>query len=111
MKRIFAYIIVLFVSAHCFAQNSNSISTSDKEISGIKFRTYSYEFSSNEFSKNISFTLPLSNDPKMLGIIENLLHGEYDGETVGQDMVEEYSSYLAEKTVDTARKDDYYETV
>ena len=111
MKRLVAYIIVVLVSAHCFSQNSNSISTSDKEIGGIKFRTYSYEFSSNEFSKKVSFTLPLSDDPKMLGIIENLLHGEYDGETIGQDMAEEYSSYLAEKTADTARKDDYYETV
>ena len=111
MKKFILILIVFFASVHCFAQNSNSISTSDKEIGGIKFRTYSYEFSSNEFSKKVSFTLPLSDDPKMLGIIENLLHGEYDGETIGQDMAEEYSSYLAEKTADTARKDDYYETV
>lgn len=111
MKKFLLILIVLFFSVHCFAQNSNSIYTSDKEIGDIKFRTYSYEFSSNEFSKNISFTLPLSNDPKMRLIIESLLHGEYDGETVGQEMAEEYSSYLAEKTADTAPKDDYYETV
>ena len=110
MKRVFTYIIVLLLSAHCFAQTSKIVTTPDKVMNGIKFRTYSYEFSSNEFSKKLSFTLPLSDEPVMQSIIENLLRGEYELPTLEQDMAEEYSSYMAEKSADTTKTEDYNET-
>ncbi len=113
MKKAVIYIVILFATLQCFAQAqkpSSVVSVPDKEINGIKFRTYSYEFSSNEFSKKISFTLPLYKEPVMQGIVENLLRGEYESQTLEQEMEEEYSSYMAEKTSDTVKKEDYNET-
>ena len=111
MKKAIVYIVILFATLQCFAQKpASELSVSDKEISGIKFRTYSYEFSSNEFSKKLSFTLPLSKEPVMQVIVENLLRGEYEIQTLEQDMAEEYASYMAEKTADTTKAEDYNET-
>ena len=104
MDRLVLYFVILFASVQCFAQN-------DKEINGIKFRKCGYEFSSNEFSKKIDFTLPLPSENVVLQTIsEALLMGEYDNSTLEQDLKDELASYIADKKTDTVKTDDYNET-
>ena len=99
---------VLLVSAHSFSQ---SVATSNTEMNGIKFRTCSYEFSSNEFSKKIDFTLPLPSENAVLQTIcEALLMGEYDNNTLEQDLKNELASYNADSDLDTTKAEDYSET-
>ncbi|MBQ2352241.1 MAG: hypothetical protein II394_08520 [Bacteroidales bacterium] len=99
---------ILLVSAHCFSQ---SVATSNTEMNGIKFGTCSYEFSSNEFSKKIDFTLPLPSENAVLQTIsEALLMGEYDNSTLEQDLKNELSSYISDKKEDAVKADDYNET-
>lgn len=108
MKNYVTFIIVLLLSAHCFSQ---SVTTSNTEMSGIKFRKCSYEFSSNEFSKKIDFTLPLPSEKAVLQTITDaLLMGEYDNSTLEQDLKDELSSYISDKKEDAVKADDYNET-
>ena len=108
MKRIFLILTVLFVSVHCFSQ---SVATSNTEMNGVKFRKCSYEFSCNEFSKKISFTLPLPSETAVLQTITDaLLMGEYDNSTLEQDLKDEFASYVADRKSDTTKAEDYNET-
>ena len=107
MKRLFLILTVILVSTHCFSQ---SVTTSDTEIKGVKFRKYSCEFSNNEFSKKIDFTLPLPGEEAVPpAIVENLLQEEYDNNTLEQELKDELSSYMGDKNSDTTKAEDYYE--
>lgn len=114
MKKALIYIVILFATLQCFAQAqkpSSVVSGPDKDINGIKVRTYSYEFSSNEFSKKIDFTLPLPSENAVLQTIsEALLMGEYDNNTLEQDLKDELASYNADSDLDTTNAEDYSET-
>ena len=114
MKKALIYIVILFATLQCFAQAqkpSSVVSGPDKDINGIKFRTYSYEFSSNEFSKKIDFTMPLPSENAVLQTIsEALLMGEYDNNTLEQDLKDELASYNADSDLDTTNAEDYSET-
>ncbi|MBQ3833285.1 MAG: hypothetical protein II815_08940, partial [Bacteroidales bacterium] len=106
--RLFFILTILLISAHCFSQ---SVTTSNTEMSGIKFKKCSYEFSSNEFSKKIDFTLLLPSENAVLQTIcEALLMGEYDNSTLEQDMKDELASYVADRKSDTTNAEDYSET-
>lgn len=106
--RLFFILTILLISAHCFSQ---SVAISNTEMSGIKFRKCSYEFSSNEFSKKIDFTLPLpSENAALQTICEALLMGEYDNNTLEQDLKNELASYNADSDLDTTKAEDYNET-
>ena len=106
--RLFLILTVLLVSAHCFSQ---SVAISNTEMNGVKFRKCSYEFSSNEFSKKIDFTLPLPSENAVLQTIcEALLMGEYDNNTLEQDLKNELASYNADSDLDTTKAEDYNET-
>ena len=101
-------LIVLLVSALCFSQ---SVNTSYTDMNGIKFRKYSYEFSSSEFSMKKDFTLPLPSENAILQTIsEALLMGEYDNSTLEQDLKDELASYVADRKSDTTKSEDYNET-
>ena len=104
MKKLFLILTVLLVSAHCFSQSVT-------EMNGIKFRKCGYEFSSNEFSKKIDFTLPLPSETAVLQTITDaLLMGEYDNSTLEQDLKDELASYIADRKSDTTKAEDYNET-
>ena len=108
MRSLSLILTILLVSAHCFSQ---SVTTSNTEMNGIKFRKCSYEFSSSEFSKKISFTLPLPSETAVLQTIsEALLMGEYDNSTLEQDLKDELASYIADRKSDTTKAEDYNET-
>ena len=108
MNRLILYVFFLLVSAHCFSQ---SVTISNTEMNGIKFRKCSYEFSINDFSKKISFTLPLPSETAVLQTIsEALLMGEYDNSTLEQDLKDELASYVADRKSDTTKAEDYNET-
>ena len=108
MKKLFLILTVFLVFVHCFSQ---TVTTSQTEMNGIKFRKCSYEFSSNEFSKKISFTLPLPSETAVLQTITDaLLMGEYDNSTLEKDLKDELVTYIADKKTDTAKAEDYNET-
>ena len=108
MRSLSLILTILLVSAHCFSQ---SVTTSYTEMNGIKFRKCSYEFSSNEFSKKIDFTLPLPGENAVLQTISDaLLMGEYDNITLEQDLKDELASFIADRKSDTTKAEDYNET-
>lgn len=107
IKRLLIF-IGLIASLQCFAQ---SVIISDTKIKDITFRKYSYDFTCNEFSKNINFTLPMPCDNAILQTItDDLLQGEYDCNTLEEDLKKELLSYLDNKKSDEVKTEDYYET-
>ncbi|MBO7571345.1 MAG: DUF3298 domain-containing protein [Bacteroidales bacterium] len=130
MRRIVLYIIVLLLSAQCFAQDETQNSVQSKKvvtipdtvISGIKFRRYNFEFESVEFSKEIFFTLPLTGDDTVLqAICNDLLGGEYDSKMLEDELLEEINMYMdrvasnpelidAEKMDERYSETEYYES-
>ena len=127
MKKIVTYIIVLLVSAHCFAQSDEFTRNINVEgelvvVNGVKFKRYWYEtkdFKKKTFSKTIDFTLPcLDDEAIMYKIWDELLLGEYDSRELGQQMreeqdaqTEEIVAVLEKGNLSDSINEDYYETV
>lgn len=96
MKRVVLYVIVLLLSVQCFAQNevqSKNLVVADTVIDGLKFRKYSFEFESAEFSKEIFFVLPLLDDDAVRQTIWDNLLNDYNSKTLEQDLRNEVNGY------------------
>lgn len=96
MKRVVLYVIVLLLSVQCFAQNdvqSKNLVVADTVIDGLKFRKYSFEFESAEFSKEIFFLLPLLDDDAVRQTIWDNLLNDYNSKTLEQDLRNEVNGY------------------
>ena len=98
MKRVVLYIIVLLLSVQCFAQGASqrkNLIVTDTVVDKAKFRLYSFEFESAEFSKKVYFLLPLIEDTAVRHIIwDNMIGSQYDSKTLEQDLQDEINMYM-----------------
>ncbi|MBO4615577.1 MAG: DUF3298 domain-containing protein [Bacteroidales bacterium] len=98
MKRVVLYIIVLLLAVQCFAQNSpqqKNLIIADTVVNNAKFRIYSFEFESAEFSKKIYFLLPLIEDVAVRQMIwDSIIGWQYSSEMLELELQEEVSMYM-----------------
>lgn len=98
MKRVVLYVIVLLLSVQCFAQSSsqqNNLIIADTLVDGAKFRKYSFEFESAEFSKKIYFLLPLVEDTTIRQMIwDSIIGWQYSSQMLELELQEEVSMYM-----------------
>lgn len=98
MKRFVLYIIVLLLAVQCFAQNSpqqKNLIIADTVVNNAKFRIYSFEFESAEFSKKIYFLLPLIEDVAVRQMIwDSIIGWQYSSEMLELELQEEVSMYM-----------------
>ena len=124
MRRFVLFIIVLMVSLHCFAQNesqglsqSKKLTVADTVMEGAKFRLFSFEFESVEFSKKVYLLLPLLEDDAIRQTIwDNLLRDQYGSNTLEQKMSDEINMYLDNvatnpELVDAEKMDERYSDI
>jgi hypothetical protein len=70
---------------------------SDTVISGVKFRIYRYHFTSKDFEKTITFTLPMLDNASVQDEIwKNLLKDSYESKDLDNKLEDEFASYWEE---------------
>ena len=120
MKRLFLYIIVLLLAVQCFAQSSSqqkNLIVSDTIVDDAKFRRYSFEFESAEFSKKINFLLPLVEDVAVRQLIwDNMIGWQYDSKMLELELQEEISMYMERvasnpELIDTEKMEERYSDI
>ncbi len=97
MKRVVLFILVLLLAVQCFAQSSSqqkNLIITDTLVDDAKFRLYSFEFESAEFSKKIYFLLPLVEDVAVRQMIWDTIIGwQYSSQMLELELQEEVSMY------------------
>ena len=108
MKRIVVYIIVLLLTVQCFAQESSqskNLIVTDTVVNNAKFRIYSFEFESAEFSKKIYFLLPLVEDTTIRQMIwDSIIGWQYSSQMLELELQEETGMYM-ERIADISIKE------
>ena len=98
MKRVVLFIMVLLLAVQCFAQISSqqkNLIVADTLVDDAKFRKFSFEFESAEFSKKVYFLLPLIEDDAVRQLIwDNMIGRQYDSKTLEQKLQEEINMYM-----------------
>ena len=97
MKRVVLYVMVLLLAVQCFAQSSSqqkNLIIADTLVDDAKFRLYSFEFESADFSKKIYFLLPLIEDVAVRQMIwDSIIGWQYSSEMLELELQEEVSMY------------------
>ena len=120
MKRVVLFVMVLLLAVQCFAQSSSqqkNLIITDTLVDDAKFRKFSFEFESAEFSKKIYFLLPLVEDVAVRQMIwDSIIGWQYSGEMLELELQEEVSMYMERvadnpELIDAEKMDERYSDV